>query len=100
MSRDEGVYLAIERCAGETYQWDGRTYAVYAYSVYPDHSVLAGQESRAFLDSSDDLNKLKREFPEAEFSESTGYTPPALPTEPPDWLDPDNAGEAWSEDDY
>lgn len=37
----------IERPAGQTYTLEG--FGVYAYSVYPRHSVLAGQERREFV---------------------------------------------------
>jgi hypothetical protein len=92
--------LVIEPCANGTHPWDGETYAVYRYDTYPEYSVLAGQTRRSFVDSSTDRNQLKRDHPEASISESSGYVPITIPHTPPDWFDPEIAGEVWDDRDY
>lgn len=94
----DDAYITIEPCQGETYLWDGKTYAAYENSVFPESSVLAGQPRRSFLDSSEELDALKAKFPKAEVSEGTSYVPPEVPTTAPDWFDPDYAGESWDGD--
>jgi hypothetical protein len=96
--KDADGELVIEPCASETNPWDGTTYAVYRYDVWPESSVLAGQPRRSFVDSSEDLEQLKREHPDAEVTEGTGYTPPPVPETPPSWFDPTLAGERWNND--
>lgn len=87
----------IERCQGETYKWDG-SYAIYRYDEWPESSVNAGLPRRSFVDVSRDLEKLKREHPEATFSESVGATTPDLPHTPPADFDPTIADERWDDD--
>lgn len=80
---------------GATYRRD--EYGVYAYDVYPDSSVLAGQERRRFLDSFPTLAEAKTAYPEAKEA-GCGYRNIPVPETPPDWFDPANAGEQWAED--
>jgi hypothetical protein len=99
--RDQGenpdAEFTIERCQGETYKWDG-SYAVYRYDTWPESSVNEGLPRRSFIDGSEDLEKLKREHPEATFSESAGAMTPDLPTTAPADFDPTIAGERWDDD--
>jgi len=48
-------------------------YGVYRYGVYPRHSVLAGQESRTFLDSFPTLEEAKTAYPGAYVAAGCGY---------------------------
>ena len=66
--------------------------------VYEESSVLHGQDFCQLSECYDeDLEKAKREHPEAEVVDY--YKPTAeLPREPEPWFDPANAGERWSED--
>lgn len=97
MKDNDKTYQTIERCQGETYERDG-SYAVYEYGTWPASSVNAGLSRRSFKDSSTDLEELKREWPEAKFSESTGPMTPDLPHTPPADFDPTIAGERWDDD--
>jgi hypothetical protein len=82
---------------GETYQHD--EYGVYEYGVYPDSSVLAGQERRSFVDSFPTLAEAKASYPNAEYNgEGSGYREVYIPESPPYWFDPANAGEQWTDD--
>jgi hypothetical protein len=95
-----GTELVIEYpMQGETYGHD--QYGVYAYSEYPESSVLAGQTKRSFVDSFDTLAEAQKTYPAATWNGEggSGYTPLVLPDTPPDWFDPANAGEVWHEDD-
>jgi hypothetical protein len=82
--------------SGATYSHD--EYGVYRYDTYPDSSVLAGQERRSFLGSFPTLAEAQAEFPDAEWADGSGYRQINIPDTPPDWFDPANAGEQWSED--
>jgi len=42
--------------------------ALYGWSVYPEGSVLAGQQSKQFLDSYDDIGQAKTAHPDVAFS--------------------------------
>lgn len=101
---DSDEQWAIERMQGETYPWDGETYAVYRYSEYEEWSVLAGQQKRSFITSSTDIAALKAEFPHADDctqdNSGTPQVPVHIPVSAPAWFDPADAGETWSEDDY
>lgn len=81
-------------------------FAVYGHGVYPEHSVLAGQPSRAHLDMFETLEDARREWP---FAEVVSYSTKVrhgdtleelsgLPECPPDWFDPTAAGERWDAD--
>ena len=61
---------------GATYCRD--EYGVYAYSVYPESSVLAGQERRVFISSYETLEEAQREHPNAVPVEGCGYRAPYL----------------------
>jgi hypothetical protein len=85
--------------AGATYSRD--EYGVYAYGVYPDSSVLAGQPKRSFVESFDSLEEARENYPAASWNGEggTGYAPVSVPSTPPAWFDPSYAGEHWSEED-
>jgi hypothetical protein len=102
MPQSNDTERVIEPCANGTHGWDGKTYAVYEYGEYPESSVLAGQTRRSFIDSSEDLEQLKRDHLGVPVSESSGYVPVNIPSTPPDWFDPTYAGESWNgpDDDY
>ncbi len=94
-------YLAIEYpMHGATYHHDDQ-YGVYEYGVYPDSSVLAGQERRSFIDSFPTLAEAKAAYPNAEYQGegASGYREIYIPETPPYWFDASIAGERWSEDD-
>lgn len=82
--------------AGATYSRD--EYGVYEYDTYPETSVLAGQERRRFLDSFPTLAEARAAYPDAEYTDGSGYREIHIPKTPPEWFDPLNAGERWSED--
>lgn len=44
------------------------SYSVYAWGVYPSHSVLAGQECKRFIDSYESLEAAQQDYPEAQLS--------------------------------
>ena len=85
--------------AGATYSHD--EYGVYEYGEYEPWSVLAGQEKRSFLDSFPTLKAAQAAYPDAQWSgEGSGYREITIPHDPPDWFDPDDAGEVWDDEDY
>jgi len=76
-------------------------YNVYEHGVYPSSSVLAGQPSRTYKGHFNTIEEAQTAFPEARPIEgSTKRYGNPLPSTPPSWFDPANAGEAWHEDDY
>lgn len=94
------AYTVIEfPSAGATYSTE--RYGVYKYDVYPESSVLAGQERRTFKGEYDTLEEAQHEHPEAEWNgEGCGYREVFIPHTAPDWFDPDAAGEVWDDEDY
>ena len=82
---------------GETYSHD--EYGVYEYGEYEPWSVLAGQERRSFLDSFPTLEAAKAAYPDAEYG-TGGYQEMHIPESPPEWFDPMDIGETWSEEGY
>jgi hypothetical protein len=81
---------------GATYSRD--EYGVYEYGIYPESSVLAGQERRSFIDSFPTLAEAQSAYPDAEWQDGSGYREIVIPHEPPEWFDPGNAGETWDDD--
>ena len=73
-------------------------YGVYKYGIYPSHSVLAGQESRTFLNDFETLEEAQTAYPEAEVADGSRYQKVFIPQTPPDWFEPVDAGERWNED--
>lgn len=75
------TYQVIEHASrGATYQHAEGTYTVYEIGTYPRSSVLAGQQSRTFLDSFEGPTALadaKKAYPKARLSGST-YREPSL----------------------
>lgn len=83
--------------AGATYNHD--EYGVYEYGVYEPWSVLAGQEKRSFLGSYPTLEEAQQNYPDAVWSgEGSGYREIHISESPPEWFDPEIAGERWEED--
>lgn len=67
---------------------------------YDRSSVLAGQEFRQLVSAYDSLSEAKEAHPEATIR-TDGYVDKwELPQTAPDWFDPLDAGEVWSEEDY
>lgn len=82
---------------GATYHHE--EYGVYRYDVYPESSVLAGQERRSLLDRFPSLAEARAAYPDAEWNgEGSGFREIVIPREPPEWFDPANAGETWDGD--
>jgi hypothetical protein len=70
-------------------------YGVFRHDEYPDDSVLAGQPRRQVILMSEDIEELKAAYPDARVLDHSTRVDPQLPSEPPDWFDPANAGEEW-----
>lgn len=91
--------LRIEPERGAEYDHDGE-FAMYEYGVYPEGSVLAGQERRRFRDGGfTSAAEAKAAYPEATVAGGSGYREIVIPRTPPPWFDPANAGETWDSDD-
>ena len=74
--------------------------AVYRHDVYPDSSVLAGQDRRAFVEMFETVedalvvgHSTRRHSAGDSLADLSG-----LPSEPPSWFDPAAAGERWDDD--
>lgn len=94
------TYKTIEQGSrGATYQNGADTFTVYEIGTYPRHSVLAGQESRRFIDSYDSLEAAKAAHPTAEPIDGSTYREPALSHLPDDGYDdtawPDDPNDGW-----
>jgi hypothetical protein len=69
-------YKTIEHAShGETYQHAEGTYTVYAIGTYPRHSVLAGQQSRRFVDVFESEKAAREAHPTAILVVGTTYQP-------------------------
>ena len=53
-------------------------FTVYEHSVYPRHSVLAGQHRRVFRDRFATLAEAQAAYPDAVAIPGTSFTPPVL----------------------
>lgn len=72
---------------------------VYGHGEYDDSSVLAGQYRRCFLDTFQTVEEALVAYPSAEvLGHSTRVSVPPMPSCPPKWFDPADAGERWDED--
>ena len=72
-------YKTIEQGSrGATYRESNSTFTVYEISKYPRGSVLAGQQSRRYLDSFDSLGEAKEAYPDAELIGGSTYREPFL----------------------
>lgn len=78
-------------CSGATYC--EAKYGVYEYSVYPNSSVLAGQQRRVFLDSFNTLEEAK----EADQAEYEAWLDAAIEDERNSRFDYDDDSEAEAE---
>ena len=67
--------------------------------VYEESSVLAGQDFRQLCKSYESLEEAQLENPDIEISDE-GKPISFMPQTAPDWFDPMDAGEVWSEEDY
>lgn len=75
----EKTYKTIEQGSrGATYQNDMDTWTVYEIGTYPRSSVLAGQQSRTWLDEFKSLEEAKAAYPDAELINGTTYREPSL----------------------
>jgi len=75
----------------------GTLYAVFTLKQAPRHSVLAGQWLRTYVDGGT-LEELEKKYPNIDMSEFKRDYPVCVPSEPPEWFDPANAGESWDEE--
>lgn len=78
---------------GATYY--NECYGVYKYDTWPNHSVLAGQERRTYLEEFNTLEEAQAKYPKAEVVDHSCYRPLAMSSTAPDWFDPLDAGEEW-----
>ena len=72
------------------------------HGVYSSSSVLEGNDYRQLMECFDqDLEAAKAKYPTATVIDGEWCPAPAvMPLSAPDWFDPDDAGEAWGEEDY
>lgn len=90
------------------YDMLSRGFAVYRHATHPRGSVLAGQPSRVFVEMFETAKDAQAAHPTAELlKHSTKPFAPGdgsladyscLPSCPPNWFDPMDAGESWDED--
>lgn len=73
----------------------GMRFAVYEHDEYPESSILAGNVRRTAIDFADTAEELKEQYPDAEVLDHSTRCDPVLPSAPPDWFDPADAGEEW-----
>jgi len=83
-------------------------FAVYGHGTYGANSVLEGQTFRTQIDLGDTLEAIQAMYPGAEtldhntapfrFGDESLADLSGLPTSPPDWFDPGDAGERWDDD--
>jgi hypothetical protein len=68
------TYMTVERQMGETY-WRN-TFAVYEIGTYPRSSVLAGRQSRKFIDGGfETVEAALAKYPKARVIGGTTYIP-------------------------
>jgi len=70
-------------------------YNVYQYDEYEESSLLAGQTRKSFIDSFDTIDEAVIEYPNAKVMEFEVFVSNYLPSVPPSWFDPMDAGEEW-----
>lgn len=85
------------------YPSQGKTYCVWAYGVYtydeyPSSSVLAGQPRRTYIHEYKTLEEAQAEHPDAILMQTSHIPFAPIPDLEPEWFDPMDAGEQWSED--
>lgn len=73
-------------------------FGVFEYGVYPESSVLAGQERRSCLGIFATKAAAQAEFPGVPYVDGSRFIERTLPETPPPWFDPTLAGESWSDD--
>ena len=88
----DSITIEPNRFRDSTSKWE---WSVYGHGTYEEWSVLAGQERRAFLDGFATIEEAKEAYPDAEVLGHTSYVEHKMPDVPPDWFDPDYAGETW-----
>jgi hypothetical protein len=91
-----GVYIE-NPMVGKTYQHDDE-FGVYEYGVYPEGSVLAGQEKRSLKDRFPTLEEAREAYPAATVANGSLYLEITIPESPPEWFDPELAGERWGDE--
>lgn len=68
--------------------------------VYPESSVLAGQDYRQLVQPYETVEEAKSAHPGARV-DLEGVRPETyIPRTAPDWFDPADAGEVWNEEEY
>lgn len=82
----------------EPSRMNDNSWNVYEWDRYPEGSVLACQSRKSFIDSSDDLEQLKRDYPTAELYDFPVDAHNDLPDTAPAWFDPQAIGESWGGD--
>ena len=75
-------------------------FTVYGHGTYPYSSVLGGQPSRTYVKHFETLEDAQKAYPQAEVISGSTYQQFLMPVNPPDWFDPMDAGERWSEYEY
>ncbi len=68
--------LTVERGRGATYR--NEKFVVYEHSVYPRHSVLAGQDRRVWIEEYETLADAQRAYPTAVWIPGTTFRHPDL----------------------
>jgi hypothetical protein len=87
-----------------TLQFKGGHWCIYAWGVYPQGSVLEGQDMKQFISSFDTEKEARSEYPDAELSNALVEPVPSIGPQPANYYAGDggfyDAGEHWGEDDY
>jgi hypothetical protein len=66
--------------------------------IYDSSSVLEGQPFRQLVKPYNTLEKAKADNPGVKVDEYGSKPEVHIPTNPPSWFDPANAGERWNDD--
>lgn len=78
MARRDKTEQVIEQGGrGATY-CDHEGFTVYELGTYPRSSVLAGQQSRRWMDHFTTLEEAQKAYPKAHLIGGTSYAPPSL----------------------
>ena len=85
-----------------TLQFKGGRWCIYAWGVYPQGSVLEGQDMKQFISSFDTEEEARSEYPDAEMSHALLEATPSIGPRPADWYGAEGGfslcGEHWDED--
>ena len=92
---EDGITMAYKTIEPDEQYWN-----VYEHGRYERGSVLAGQSRRSFIDCYESLKEARSAYPKADvIDHSTKVHHNPMPHHAPDWFDPADAGEVWSEED-